>query len=141
LPSYAVGKHQSYFSYDDGGTIVRSAEDGREMDARVNLPVYPGDEVATSRRGRSEIRLSDGNVIGLDRSTDIRFRSMLDIYDDAETQMTIIELRYGHLMVQRATYGAEAVRLDTENASYITYDEGIYSVDDDGRGHERVLVF
>jgi len=141
LPTYAVGKHQSYFSYDDGGTVVRSADDGREMDARVNLPVYPGDEVATSRRGRAEIRLSDGNVIGLDRSTDIRFRTMLDNYDSGDVQMTIIELRYGHIMVQRTNYGAEAVRLDTENASYVTYDEGIYTVDNDGRGHERVLVF
>src|SRR5437016_13003910 len=82
LPLHAsTGKDQSYFTYDDGGTIIRQGDDGREVDARVNMPVFPTDEVITGRRGRSEIRLSDGNVIALDRSTDIRFKSILDSYD------------------------------------------------------------
>ena len=41
------GRSQSYFTYDDGGTVIRQAEDGRDIDARVNLPVFPGDEVTT----------------------------------------------------------------------------------------------
>ncbi len=130
---------QSYFSYDDGGTIVRQAEDGREIDVRVNMPVFPGDEVITSRRGRAEIRLSDGNVLALDRSTDVRFRSILDSYEGNASQ-TIAELRYGHVIVQRTSYGQELVRLDTDNASYIASDEGIYAVESD-RGRDRVVVF
>lgn len=130
---------QSYFTYDDGGTIVRQAEDNRDVDVRVNLPVFPGDEVITSRRGRSEIRLSDGNVIALDRATDLRFRSILDSYDGNASQ-TVIELRYGHLMVQRTEYGNDYVRLDTDNASYVATSETIYAVDSD-RGRDRVTVF
>src|SRR5205823_6852690 len=83
LPLFAAssGRSHSYFTYDDGGTIIRQAEDGREIEARVNLPVFPGDEVTTSRRGRAEIRLADGNIIALDRSTTIRLQSILDSYD------------------------------------------------------------
>ena len=65
----AEERHQSYISFDDGGTIVRQLEDGRETEGRVNLPIYPGDEIVTSRRGRTEVMLADANVIGIDRST------------------------------------------------------------------------
>ena len=51
------GRSQSYFTFDDGGTMVRQGDDGKEVEARVNFPVYPGDEITTSRRGRAEIRL------------------------------------------------------------------------------------
>jgi len=137
-PLYAA-KGQSYFTYDDGGTIIRQGDDGREVDARVNVPVFPSDEVITSRRGRSEIRLSDGNVIALDRSTDIRFKSILDSYD-GEGSQTIVELKYGHVIVQRTDSGREFLRLDTDSASYLAPDEAVYAVDSD-RGTDRVVVF
>src|ERR1051325_401457 len=140
LPSFAVGRGQSYFTYDDGGTIGRQAERGKEMSAAATLPLYAGDEVATNRRGRSEIRLSDGNVMGLDRSTDVRFRSLLDSYDGNDPQ-TIVEVRFGHVIVQRTAVGREALRLDTDAASYIAYEEAIYTVEADGRGKDRVTVF
>ena len=57
-PLYAE-RAQSYITYDDGGTVVRQSDDGRQIDARVNIPLFPGDEVTTARRGRSEVRLSD----------------------------------------------------------------------------------
>src|SRR5439155_1396065 len=95
IPLHAErGRDQSYFTYDDGGTIVRQAEDGRETEAHVNLPVYPGDEVITSRRGRAEIRLADGNVIALDRSTDVRFRSIRGTADEFERWFNRRSQRY-----------------------------------------------
>src|SRR5689334_3173460 len=82
LPLQARGKNESYISYDDGGTVVRQADDNnREIDARVNLPVFPGDEVITNRRGRAEVRLADGNLVGIDRATSILLRSVLNSYD------------------------------------------------------------
>ena len=141
IPLYAAqGREQSYFTYDDGGTIVRQGDDAKEVEARVNYPVFPGDEVTTNRRGRAEIRLADGNVIALDRSTSIRFRSINDSYDDASTQ-TIVELRYGHVIVQRTDFNREALRLDTASASYVATDQAIYAVDNDGRTADRVNVF
>src|SRR5436190_2862792 len=94
------GRDQSYFTYDDGGTIVRQASDGSEIDAHVNLPIFPGDEVITNRRGRAEIRLADGNIIALDRSTEVRFVAINDSYN-MDGNETIVEVHYGHVAVQR----------------------------------------
>ncbi|HVR41225.1 MAG TPA: DUF6600 domain-containing protein, partial [Thermoanaerobaculia bacterium] len=138
--SAAPDKHQSYFAYDDGGTVVRQGEDGREIDVRVNLPVFPGDEVVTSRRGRSEIRLSDGNIVAIDRATSLLFKSMLDSYEGDASQ-TIAELRYGKVMVFRTDLGRDFVRLDTSNASYVASHEALYSVESDAHGADRVTVF
>src|SRR5437879_5380115 len=132
------GKAQSYFTYDDGGTIVRQGDDQNE--ARINYPLFPGDEVTTGRRGRSEIRLSDGNVLGLDRTTTVHFQSILDSYDGDSSQ-TVTELRFGHVIVQRTQSGNDLLRLDTESASYMATEEAIYAVDSDGRGHDRVTVY
>lgn len=134
------GADQSYITYDDGGTIVRQADDGREVDARVNMPIYPGDEVITSRRGRTEIRLADGNVIALDRSTDIRLRSINDSYDTDSTD-TIVELKYGHVAIERTDFHREPLRLDTASASYIARNESVYAVEADARGADRVTAF
>ncbi|MCU1349423.1 MAG: hypothetical protein JWO56_2453 [Acidobacteria bacterium] len=136
----ASGKAQSYFTFDDGGTMVRQGDDGREVEARINFPVFPGDEITTNRRGRSEIRLSDGNVLGLDRATTLRFRSINDSYE-GDAGGTIAELRIGHVVVQRTNDSAESLRLDTDYASYIATDESIYAVESDGRARDRVTVF
>lgn len=132
--------HQSYISYDEGGTIVRSGEDGKDIDAHRNLPVYPGDEVVTGRRGRAEVHLSDGNIIGLDRATALKFRSILDAYEGEDNE-TVVELRSGKVAVQRTDIGRDHVRLDTNNASYVASHEAIYSVESDSRGIDRVTVF
>ncbi len=133
-------RHQSYLSYDDGGTIVRSGEDGREIEAHRNLPIYPGDEVVTARRGRAEVRLSDGNIIGIDRATAVLFRSILDAYD-GDGNETVVELKNGKVGVHRTDLGHDHVRLDTENASYVAQNEAVYSVESDARGRDRVTVF
>jgi hypothetical protein len=143
LPGMAEerSKNQSYFTYDDGGTVVKQAgEDGQQLDAKLNLPVFPGDEVITGRRGRSEIRLSDGNIIALDRDTSIRFKSILDSYDGDAAQ-TVAELTYGYVMVHRTEYGSDELRLDTANASYVASTESVYSIETDSRGKDRLSVF
>jgi hypothetical protein len=136
----ADDKHQSYISYDDGGTIVRSGDDGKEIEAQRNLPVYPGDEVVTARRGRAEVRLSDGNILGIDRTTALLIRSVLDSYE-GDANETVVELRYGKVAVQRTDLGKDHVRLDTDNASYVAEEEAVYSVEAFTRGRDRVTVF
>ena len=135
----ARGRNQSYFTYDDGGTIIRQAEDGRETEARLNLPLFPGDEVTTNRRGRTEIRLSDGNTVALDRATAIRFRSILDSYD-GDADQTVAELEYGEVIIRRMD-SQEELRLDTENASYIATSDAVFSVETEARGKDRISVY
>ncbi len=140
FPLQAKDTHQSYIAYDDGGTIVRSPDDGSEIDGRVNLPVYPGDEVVTSRRGRTEIVLSDGNVVAIDRSTALHFRSIRASYD-GEDDETVAELRYGKVMLFRAAESRDYLRLDTPSATYFASNEATFSVETDVDGNDRVTVF
>lgn len=132
-------RHQSYISYDDGGTVVRSGGE-REVEAHRNLPIYPGDEVETARRGRAEVMLSDGNIIGIDRASAIAFRSILDAYE-GDSNETVAELRFGKVAVHRTDIGRQHVRLDTAQASYVATYEAVYSVESDSRGRDRVTVF
>src|ERR1041385_7221281 len=125
----ANNRSQSYFTFNDGGTMVRQGDDGKEVEARVNFPVYAGDEITTDRRGRAEIRLSDGNVIALDRGTQIRFGGIRDSYDNDGNNQTVIELHYGHVMLERDGDDRQPVRLDTENASFAATERALYSVD------------
>ena len=140
LPLPAEDRHQSFISHDDGGTLVRTADDDREIEARVNLPIFPGDEVITDRRGRTEVRLADGNVLGIDRATAVRFRAILDSYE-GEAAETIIELRYGKVAVYRVDDRRDEIRIDTPSATYFASEESIFSVETDSRGRDRVAVF
>src|SRR5437763_5351558 len=140
LPSYGRDRSHSYITYDDGGTTIRQSEDGRDVDARVNMPVFPGDEVTTGRRGRVEIRMADGNIIALDRSTSVEFKSILDSYD-GDSEQTVVELKYGHVAIQRDDETRQLLRLDTSNASYAATDIAIYAVEADTKSHDRVTVF
>ena len=133
-------KHQSYLSFDYCGTLLRPADDDREIEARVNLPIFPGDQVITNRRGRTEIRLADGNVLGIDRATAVRFVSILDSYE-GDASETIAELRYGKIAVYRIDETRDYLRLDTPSASYFASSEAIFSVETDSRGRDRVAVF
>ncbi len=138
--SASQGGDQSYFTFDDGGTIVRQAQDGQEISGRVNLPLFPGDEVITDRRGRAEIHLADGNVLALDRSTDVVLRTILNAYD-TDAQETVIELRYGHVALQRTSLSQEALRLDTPNASYAASEPAVYAVEAESGQPEHIMVF
>jgi len=140
LPLYARDRSHSYITYDDGGTTIRQSEDGRDVEARVNMPVFPGDEVTTGHRGRTEIRMADGNVIALDRSTSVEFKSILDSYD-GDSEQTVVELKYGHVAIQRDDETRQLLRLDTANASYAASEIAIYAVETDTKTNDRVSVF
>ncbi|HUF16725.1 MAG TPA: DUF6600 domain-containing protein [Thermoanaerobaculia bacterium] len=140
LPLWADSKHQSYFTFDEGGTLIRQAGDDEGVEAAINIPVFPGDVIETDRRGRSEIMLADGNILALDRSTTIRFLSILDSYE-GEDEQTIVELQAGLLIVHRLSEDSTPLRLDTVNASYVSSEDAIYGVDSDGRGRDIVSVY
>jgi hypothetical protein len=140
LPSFGRDRSHSYITYDDGDTTIRQSEDGRDVDSRVNMPVFPGDQVTTGRRGRVEIHMADGNIIALDRSTSVLFASILDSYD-GDSDQTVVELKYGHVAIQRDDETRQLLRLDTANASYAATDIAIYAVEADSKNHDRVTVF
>ncbi|HVR41932.1 MAG TPA: DUF6600 domain-containing protein [Thermoanaerobaculia bacterium] len=144
LPAGAAEGDQSYISYDDGQTVVRQGYDGRDIEARVNLPVFAGDEIVSARRGRTEIRLSDGNVVALDQDSAVRLVSIANVYEAAAEEQTagqtVVELVYGSAIVHRPGSETDPLRLDTSTASYVALTDGIFSVDSDARGRDRLSV-
>lgn len=139
LPLMAQDAHQSYVTYDDSDSVLVQ-NDGREVDVRVNLPVYPGDEVRAARRGRTELRLADGNIIALDRDSTVKFESMLMNYEEGGEQ-SVVRLLGGNVIVYRRYEGSEPLRLDTPNASFVSDRESIYGVETNSRGIDVATVF
>jgi hypothetical protein len=139
-PLVAEERHQSYVSYDDGDAYVLQSGDDRQIEARVNLPVFPGDEVRTGRRGRIEMRLADGNIVALDRNSVLRFEAIRDAYESDDEQ-TIAMLDEGQVIVHRLSWSDTALRLDSRNASYVSKRQAIFSLESDGRGNDVVSVF
>jgi hypothetical protein len=136
----ARSRHQSYVSFDDGNTVIVQADDQRTVDARVNMPVFPGDEVRSSRSGRAEIRLSDENVLAIDRATAVRLDSLAADYD-RDASESVVSLQYGEVIVHRTAYSTAPIRLDTEIASYVGGKNSLYAVRSEGRGAEVISVY
>ena len=133
-------RHQSYITYDSGGTTIHQSFDQSEIDGRINLPIFSGDQVQTSRGGRTEIRLADGNVVAIDGSSGIKFHSIYESYE-GDSKQTLIELLFGEMIVDRVSSDGQPLRLDTPNATYVSEDFSLYSVDNEGDGVDRVAVF
>lgn len=141
-PAFAVDRSQSYLSYEDGGATVVQAFDNRRIDAHRNVPLFPGDEVETSRRGRIEISLADGNVVAVDRSSRIALEALAYNYDSPDATETLVRLDYGQVIVHRPDESSDApVRLDTSVASYAGSEDSIFSVETGARGREVLSVF
>lgn len=140
LPLFAGEPHQSYISYETGDALVVQQQDGRSIDARLNLPLYPGDIIRTQRHGQLEIRLSDGNVFGVDRATELQFSSILESYD-GDSEGTVAQLRTGKVLIQRLGTDSAALRLDTAVASYVATADAIYGVATGGRGQDTISVY
>ncbi|HVT04321.1 MAG TPA: DUF6600 domain-containing protein [Thermoanaerobaculia bacterium] len=138
-PLYADGRNQSYISYDDGDSVLLQ-NDGKEVDTRLNMPVYPGDQLRTNRRGRTEIRLSDGNVLAVDRGSEVRFHSMYDSYEGDASQ-TVVELQSGTIMLRRLRRESNPVRVDSGVASYVSARNAVYEVETDLRGADLLSVY
>ncbi len=139
LPVLGQDRHQSYVTYDDGDSTLLLS-DGREIESRVNLPVYPGDVINVGKRGRTEVRLSDGNVAAIDRYSRLSFESMLAAYDGDDTQ-TVARLLEGQVLLYRLYRGSEPLRLDTTNASYLASKQSLYGVEMSAKGVDLVTVF
>lgn len=139
VPIFASDGDQSYISYDSGDTIVIQAVDNREVEVGVNSPVFAGDQLVTGRRGRVEIRLSDGNIMAVDRRSAVLFHAMQGSYSGEDNQ-TIAELLRGKVIVHHTDDDFVPVRLDTRSATYQSLEEAVLSIETDGY-RDEVSVF
>lgn len=135
-------RHQSYVSWEEGGSTILQAFDERRITAQRNLPVYVGDVVETARRGRIEVTLADGNVLAMDRDSRVKLEQIAYSYEREGFEETVLNLGYGQVIVHRPDSGSVApVRIDTSVASYAGGVDSIFSIESAGRGRDTVSVF
>lgn len=137
---FAADRNQSYVTFDDGASTIRQASDDRDIAVRLNLPIYPGDELRTSRRGRTEVRLADGNVVAVDRNSILRFQSIFDSLE-GDNSSTVLILEQGQAIFHRLERSKSTIRIDTDGASYVSTAGAIYSVEAERGGSDMLAVY
>lgn len=116
---------------ENGAVVVR--ENGDKEQARVNLPLAPGDMLVTSGGGRCELQFDNGTVVRLDKGGKLRLATVLAPSLTSNWKITTLELERGQLYALPQSYGLEMFQVVTPNAAvnlkrrvraFIRLDEG-----------------
>jgi hypothetical protein len=106
----------SYIRELSGEVTVASRWNG-QVEARRNMPISAGDELATGERGRAEIALADGGVLHVGGSTRVRF-VRLRAQQGEEDEFSGIDLKSGSAVLAAAGSEEGAIpRIDTDDAT------------------------
>lgn len=114
-------------SADGRPTVIR--EDGTSEALERNLPIYPGDRLNTESDGRTEIQLPDGNLLYVDRGSDLE---LYDLFDPSEPDRseTLVGVARGSVRLEIDTLDRDdAVRIDTPAASIYVLTESSFRID------------
>lgn len=134
-PALADREGYSYVSYAGSDvSLVSHGED--DTNARVNTPVMAGDHMSTGG-GRAEIVLADGNVVRVDLKSDLRFERLAKTYE-SEDDRDLLVLEHGSIAVESRYAAAreQAIRVDTDDATIVLTEHGLYRIDTGRRGTE-----
>ena len=134
---------EARISYLENGVNVVRAADGETAQAVRNMPVIPGDRMATDQRGRAEVQLVDGSLVRLDFDTQVDFQN-LGTPEQQPGPLTSLRLGGGDLFVQLTqSYGGSGAefQLDTPLTAVKLLGEGLYRVDSQGPDRLRVQVY
>jgi hypothetical protein len=106
----------SYIRMMTGDATVATRWNGG-VEARRNMPISVGDEIAVSPAGRVEIGLADGNVLYLGGGSHASFESLSDQQGE-EDQFSAIRLSDGDaVLVAIGTNEEQIPRIDTDEAT------------------------
>jgi hypothetical protein len=100
---------------DNKAAVIRA--DGSENQAVVNLPLVPGDMVATSANGRCELQFDNGTVIRLDENSRLRITTVLAPALTSNWQITTLHLLQGQAYALPQTYNREMFQIITPSAA------------------------
>jgi hypothetical protein len=112
----AVESIYGHISFVDNEATVTRA-DGSENQAVVNLPVIPGDTVATSAAGRCELQFDNGTVIRLDENSRLRITTVQAPTLTSRWKITTLHLLQGQAYALPQTYNREMFQIITPNAA------------------------
>ncbi|MCJ7524154.1 MAG: FecR family protein [Candidatus Aminicenantes bacterium] len=112
----AVESIYGHISFVDNEAAVIRA-DGSENRLVVNLPVVPGDTVATSTNGRCELQFDNGTVIRLDENSRLRVTTVLAPALTSNWRVTTLHLLQGQAYALPQTYNREMFQIITPSAA------------------------
>jgi uncharacterized protein DUF6600/FecR-like protein len=115
--------------YLEGGLTLQRTGQGEFADATVNDPIAPGDTLA-SEDGRSELGLSDGSTVWLDRGTRVDVRNLADI-DGRYESTNLFALEGGAIRIEapEPESKSKTYRVDTEAGSIYLLSGGSFRIE------------
>jgi hypothetical protein len=115
--------------YLEGSLSLQSADAGQVTDATMNDPIGPGDRL-TTQDGRSEIGLSDGSTLWLDRGTQLDVRNLADI-DTRYESTNLFALEGGAIRIEvpEPESKNKTNRVDTEAGSIYLLSGGSFRIE------------
>jgi len=132
FPFLAFGQSEGYYdrsytrlSYVQGDVYIQRAQDLGYEKGEVNLVVVAGDKIGT-RDGRAEIQLGRGNILRLDRNTQIDLAGL----PGRDGDPTKIHLLGGSVFFRVRNEDQEKdLQIHTPDASYYILEPGLFRVD------------
>ena len=131
LPFLAFGQSEGYYdrsytrlSFVKGDVFVQRAQDLGYEQGEVNLVIVQGDKLGT-RDGRAEIQLGRGNILRLDRDTQVDIVG-LPSRDDDPTKLHVLS---GSVYFRvRSVDREKNLQIHTADASFYILEDGLYRV-------------
>jgi hypothetical protein len=132
FPFLAFGQTEEYYdrsytrlSYVQGDVYIQRAQELGYEQGEVNLVVVAGDKLGT-RDGRAEIQLGRGNVLRLDRDTQIDLAGL----PGRDGDPTNIHILAGSVFIRvRNADGEKDLQIHSPDASFYVLEPGLYRVD------------
>lgn len=110
------GSIYGHISYVEGNPkVIRT--DNTQEDAVVNLPVAPGDIIATGDDSKCEFQFDNGTVMRLGKDSRIKVTTVLAKTLTSKWKVTTLELLKGNLYSINQSYNRERFQIITPNAA------------------------
>ncbi len=144
FPFLAFGQSEGYYdrsftrlSYVKGDVYIQRAQDlGYEL-GEVNLVVVEGDKLGT-REGRAEIQLGRGNILRLDRETQVDLAGL----PGRDGDPTKIHLIQGSVFFRVRDLDREKnLQIHTPDASFYVLEAGLYRLDVSSNSRTDLSVY
>lgn len=93
LPSVAVAQSQAGYVLVASGSVKAVGKDGMARDLSRRAPVYSGDRLLTARQSNAQVKFTDGAIVGLKPSTELRIDNYA--YEEGGLQQAFMSLVKG----------------------------------------------
>jgi hypothetical protein len=103
--------------------------DNTQEDAVVNLPIAPGDVIATDKDSRCEIQFDNGTVMRLGKDSQLKVVTVLAPSLTSRWKITTLELLQGKLYSINQSYNQEKFQIITPNAAINLKNNSISTID------------